>query len=205
MAKKKKSDVSPKEDFEKVEEEKKIEIQEEKKEIIQVESTEVVPEEEIIEIKEIQETIKKKKKVPKEEMEKINSKLFKNIMMALCVIIYFIFLNLGEINIKSDVYITDLKVFSLCILLVAITVIEVAYKKDSGEIALYGIEMLVLSIVTVAFIYVELMLSTKYRYIVTVTSYIFAIYYLTKSIVIYIKRRKKYFVDDMKEIINKEE
>lgn len=162
--------------------------------------------EDFISIQEIKKTIKKKQKLPKEEIGKINKRVFQNILVAACIIIYFIFLNLGQMNIQGEVYITDLKVFSMCILLLAIALIEKAYKKDDGEIAVYGIEMIVLSLVTVALIYVNLMLSTRYVFIVTSISYIFAIYYLIKSIVIYFRKRKKYFVDNMKEIIhNKDE
>lgn len=166
----------------------------------------VTTKEEMVSIKEIKKTIKNKQNLPKEEIEKINKYLFQNILVAICIIIYFIFLNLGKMNIQTEIYETDLKVFSMCILLFAIALIEKAYKKDDGKIAIYGIEMIVLSLVTTALIYVNLMLSMRYVYIVTSISYIFAIYYLIKSVIIYIRGRKKYFVDDMKEIIkNKEE
>ncbi len=169
------------------------------------ENVELTTKEELVSIQEIKKTIKKKQNLPKEEIEKINKYLFQNIMVAICIIIYFIFLNLGHINIQGDVYVTDLKVFSMCILLLAIALIEKAYKKDDGKIAIYGVEMIVLSIVTVALIYINLMFSTRYAYIVTSISYIFAIYYLIKSIIIYLKIRKKYFVDDMKKMIDYKE
>lgn len=190
----------------KLEKEKNSEIvnQENKEEFIEAEEVAIVSKKEVA-IEEIKKTIKNKKVVPKEEIEKINKKLFTNIIVAICIIIYFIFLNLGHINIKPDIYVTDLKVFSMCTLLIAIALIEIAYKKDSGEIALYGIEIIVLSLCTVALIYVNLMLSTRYVYIVSAISYIFAIYYLIKSIVIYLKKKKQYFVNDMKEIMNKDE
>lgn len=180
----------------------------EKKEHLEIEEQEelqVQPKEEVIQIKEIKKEIQKKKVLPKEKREKIYGSLFRNIAVAGVIILYFIFLNLGKLNIKPDVYVTDLKVFSMCILATAIAIIENAYKKDSGELALYGVETIVLALSTVALIYVELMLSSKYVFIVTAMSYLFAIYYVIKSIVIYIKKRKKYFVDNMKEIIKEEE
>ena len=170
-----------------------------------VEEIVVQPREKVVSIQEIKQTMKKKQNLPKEEIEKINKHLFQNILVAICIIIYFIFLNLGQMNIEGEVYVTDLKVFSMCVLLLAIALIEKAYKKDDGEIAVYGIEMIVLSLITVALIYIKLMLSTRYAYIITSISYVFAIYYLIKSIVIYLRKRKKYFVDDMKEMINNKE
>ena len=206
MAKKKEAniDTTKKEEIKnEVTEKEELENEETKEE---VKSKEESTKEELISIQEIKETIKKKQELPKEEIGKINKQLFRNILVALCIIIYFIFLNLGQVNIQSEVYVTDLKVFSMCILLFAIALIENAYKKDNGEIAIYGIEMIVLSLVTVALIYINLMLSTRYLFIVTSISYIFAIYYLIKSIVIYLKKRKEYFVDNMKDMIhNKDE
>ena len=119
--------------------------------------------------------------------------------------VYFIFLNLGQMNIKTDIYQTDLKVFSITSLLISIVLFEKAYKKDSGEIAIYGIETLILAIITLTLIYINLMFSSRYVFIVNSISCIFAIYYLIKSVIIYIKKRKKCYIDDMKEIINKEE
>lgn len=172
-----------------------IEKQEEIEEINRKEKKE-------ISIDEIKEKIKEKRNLPQEEIKKINQYLFHNVLVAICTIIYFIFLNLGQMNIQQNAYLTDLKVFSVCILLLAIILIEKAYKQDSGKIAVFGIEMIGLSLLTVALIYVNLMQPARYTYIVTSTSYLFAIYYLVKSVVIYLKKRKKYFVDDMKEMIN---
>ena len=158
-----------------------------------------------ISLKEIKKTMKEKQSLPKEESNKINRYLFQNIMVAIAIIVYFIFLNLGKQNIQLNVYVTDLKVFGMCILLLAIMLLEKAYKDDSGRLAVFGIEMIVLSLTTISLIYVGLMLSSRYSVILTSISYIFAIYYLIKSVVIYLKKRKKYFVDGMKEIIKDKE
>lgn len=158
-----------------------------------------------ISLKEIKKTMKEKQSLPKEESNKINRYLFQNIMVAIAIIVYFIFLNLGKQNIQLNVYVTDLKVFGICILLLAIMLLEKAYKDDSGRLAVFGIEMIVLSLTTISLIYVDLMLSSRYSVILTSISYIFAIYYLIKSVVIYLKKRKKYFVDGMKEIIKDKE
>lgn len=176
-----------------------------KEEAEKEETVAIVKEESSVKIEEIKETIKEKKALPKEEAKKINKVLFRNIVIAGLIIIYFMFLNLGFVNIKDDVFITDLKVFGMCILLLAIALIENSYKKENGEIALYGIEMVVLAIITIGLIYVKLMFSSRYVYIASAISYIFAIYYVVKSIVIYIKKKKQYFVNDMKEIMKKEE
>ena len=126
-------------------------------------------------------------------------------LIAIIVMIYCIFLILGFYNIENAVYQTDLKVFAMCILFLAIVLLEKAYKKDSGTLAIYGIEAIVISVITLALIYVNLMLSANYINIVLTISYILAIYYVIKSVIVYIRGRKKYFVDGMKEMINTDE
>ena len=116
--------------------------------------------------------------------------------------LYFIFLLLGFYNIEKSVYQLDLKVFSMCILFVAIVLLEKAYKEDSGRIAIFGIETIVLAVITLGLIYVNLMLSSNYINIVLIIAMIIAIYYVLKSIIMHIKGKKKYYVDNMKEIIN---
>lgn len=168
------------------------------------EEVSVTKKEEKVSIQEIKQTIKKKQNLPKEEIEKINKVLFQNIIIAVCITIYFIFLNLGNANINPDIYLTDLKVFGICVLFLAIAIIEKAYKEDNGTIAIYGIEMIVLAIVTLSLIYVKLMYSSIYAFVITSISYILVIYYLIKSIIIYIKKRHEYFVNGMKKIIKDE-
>ena len=115
--------------------------------------------------------------------------------------VYFIFLILGFINIEIPVLITDFKVFSLTILALAIIFFEIAYKKDSGKYCITGIEMLVLSLVTVALMYITIMYPAKYIYITSAVSFVFAIYYVGKAIVLYCKTKKNYSIDSMNKII----
>ena len=204
---KKKIDTEKKEPLPLEEKEKLAQIEEKVETPIEEEQEEkkVAKKVQWISLKEIKKSITAKNNLPKEENEKINRHLFQNIMVAIVIIIYFIFLNLGKNNIQSNVFVTDLKVFGMCIMLLAIALMEKAYKEDSGRIAVFAIEMIVLSLTTVSLIYIDLIFSTRFEFIVTAISYIFAIYYLIKSIIIYLKKRKKYFVDDMKEIIKDKE
>ena len=170
-----------------------------KEEIIEKESIK------LIKFEEIKNIFRKKKKIPKEDLKKIIKPVFYNIVTAIGIIIYFIFLILGYYNIERLAYQTDLKVFAICILFLAIVLLEKAYKADSGKIAMFGIETIVLAIATVGLIYVNLMMSSNYINIVLVISYVILIYYIVKSIIIYQKGKKKYFIDNIKEIINTEE
>lgn len=150
---------------------------------------------------EVEKELKNNKKLPKEEQYKLNSIVFQNLCTIIVIMIYFIFLILGFINIEIPVLITDFKVFSLTILALAIIFFEIAYKKDSGKYCITGIEMLVLSLVTVALMYITIMYPAKYIYIISTVSFTFAIYYVGKAIVLYCKTKKNYSIDSMNKII----
>ena len=153
---------------------------------------------------EVEKELKNNKKLPKEEQYKLNSIVFQNLCTIIVIMVYFIFLILGFINIEIPVLITDFKVFSLTILALAIIFFEIAYKKDSGKYCITGIEMLVLSLVTVALMYITIMYPAKYIYITSAVSFVFAIYYVGKAIVLYCKTKKNYSIDSMnKSIKNK--
>ena len=138
-------------------------------------------------------------------MKKINTPVFHNVLVAIVVLIYFVFLILGFYNIDTNIYQTDLKVFAMAILLLAIILLEIAYKKDNGRIAIFGIETIVIAIITLALIYIHLMFASRYVLITLATAYILALYYVIKSVVIYIRGKQKYFLDDVKEMINTDE
>ena len=72
-----------------------------------------------------------------------------------------------------------------------IVIFEIAYKKDSGELAIYGIESLILSICTLLTIFIRMNYNNKFSYIINTIAMLFAIYYVGKSIIIYVKMRKK--------------
>ena len=160
-----------------------------------------------IDIKKIQETLKKeitaKKVIPKEEQVKMNVEVFKNIAIAIVMVVFLNFIILGFINIENSVFLVDLKVFAVSILAIAIGVFEYAYKKDSGKIAIYGIETLILAFAMLAFIYLDIMCHSNFVIITVLITYTIAIYYTVKSIIIYQKMKKQYYINSMKEIIKK--
>ena len=161
--------------------------------------------EKLIKFEEIKNIFKKKRKLPKEALGTVIKPVFNNIVVAIIVMLYFIFLILGFYNIENSVYEVDLKVFAMCILFIAIMLLEKAYRDDNGKIAAFGIEAIVISIITLGLIYVNLMFSSSYIITVLIASYILAIYYVAKSIVLYQRGKNKYFVDNMKEIMNTDE
>jgi len=148
---------------------------------------------------------KKQKQLPKEESNKLNSKVFKNIIIAIAIMIYLIFINIGSLNIETETFITDLKVFSIILISATVIIFEIAYKKDSGTLCVYGIETLVLSIITLVLPTIYTILNEKFGAIVISIAMLFAVYYVGKSIIIYKKEKKNYLksTSDINEIVKK--
>lgn len=156
-------------------------------------------------LKKIEKEIVRKKELPTEELLRINKKIFENILIAIVIMVFFGFVSLGALNIESSVFITDLKVFSMGLIVLTVLLFEYSYKKNNGNICIHGIECLILSVFILISIYLYTMYLTKFNLIMASASFIFAIYYVAKSIVIYLKMKKKYFasVNDISEIIKK--
>lgn len=191
-----KKEVEPKEEIKKSEEKVENRADVEKNEKVSIQSKK---HDEIAEV--VSKELKANRKMPKVELDKINSKIFPNIVLAVAVVLYLIFVILGFMNIEGSVFVTDLKVFSIALLIVSIGVFEYAYRKDSGRYAIHGIEVLLLAFITMTLIYVNLIWSSKLIGVVAIIIFAYSIYYVTKSIVIYNKMKKHYFMNEMKEII----
>ena len=126
------------------------------------------------------------------------------IIIAIAIVLFLNCIILGFMNIESSIFIVDLKVFAVSLLAVAIGIFEFAYKKDSGKAAIYGIEILFLALCMLAFIYIDIMLNSKFVIIAVLLTYAIAIYYTAKSIIVYKKMKKQYLIDSIKkEIVKK--
>ena len=156
-------------------------------------------------LEKIEQEIKKQKTISVEKRKKINKKIFVNVLVAISIVLYFIFINLGYANLELEKYLIDLKVFSIVTIGITIVLFERAYKKDSGEITIFGIETLVLSIITLLTSYYCVVYSNKYPYIINCIAVLFGLYYVVKSTIIYLKMKKKalYASGDIHKIVKK--
>lgn len=156
---------------------------------------------------EMAEKLEKARKMPAERKSKINKKIFVNIMWAIVATIYLILINLGSLNVEKAMFESDLKVFSLVILAITIIIFEKAYNKDSGSLAIFGIETLVIGIITLISIYVYILHYDMFKFVIGTISGITILYYFVKSIIILIKEIQswKNNMSDVKEIIEEEQ
>ena len=105
-------------------------------------------------ISKIEEEINQKTTLPNNLREKIKKDVFTNIIIAIGMIIYFTFLIMGSVGTVKTVRSIDFNIFSIVLLSVTIYLFEIAYKKDNGTLAIYGIETLIVSIITLFFPYI---------------------------------------------------
>lgn len=153
----------------------------------------------------IEKEIKNKTELPKDKEENINKNVFKNLLIADVIMLFLFFISLGSLNIETPIFITDLKVFSITLIVFTIILFEYSYKKDDGTICIHGIECFILAIFILISIYLYTIYFKNFSMIVACVSIAFAIYYVGKSIIIYRKMKKQYIasLNDINEIIKK--
>lgn len=157
-------------------------------------------------ISKIEEEINQKITLPNNIKEKVKKDVFTNIIIAISMIVYFTFLIMGSVGTVKSVRSVDFNIFSILLLSVSIYLFEIAYKKDNGTLAIYGVETLVVSIITLFFPYIIFELDEfSKKYYMIVSAYI-AVYYIIKSIWIVSKAKKIHIKQssDIKEIVKKE-
>lgn len=156
-------------------------------------------------LKNLEKEIINKKKLPQEEENKINSKIFENMIIADILMTFFYLISLGSLNIETPIFMMDLKVFSIGLIVLTVIIFEISYKKENGNLCIHGIECLVVAIFMLFSTYLYTMYMKEFYMYVSIFAYIMAIYYAVKSIIIYRKMKKKYIdnLSDIDEIIKK--
>ena len=142
-----------------------------------------------------------------EESNKIiRKKIFSNILMAIGIMVYFIVINFSYIRLDEKKLINGLKLVSMLILFLSIILFEIAYHKDSGKIAINGIEILMLAIHTLTIWNIVNKIDISFQTYILFSTYAFAIYYILKSILIYTREKRKYLksLSDIHEIVSKD-
>ena len=152
----------------------------------------------------MQKEIEEKRKLPIEVKDKIDKSVFYNFIMAIIIMLYLCSINLLFYLVSENEFNNYIKILALGIVLVTVTTFEIAYRRDSAVICIVGIELLVCSILSLYIPYIYLHSTIVFRTITMCIPIIFAIYYVAKSIIIYLKDGFNYRnnLSDIKEIIN---
>lgn len=138
--------------------------------------------------------------------KKISKKVFENILIAVAIMLYFIMINFAYYRVEQNILLVGLKVLSIIVLALGITILEISYRKENGELAINAVEILVLAVYTLSVAHIVEIQKFNFANYVIVSSYIFSIYYLFKAIVIFTKERRAYLksLSDIKEIVSNE-
>ena len=157
--------------------------------------------------------IEEKKRLPAENRKQILKKVFLCYAFAVVILIYFLYIQLGSIYLEPNYFETISRVSAFVLLGFAIFLFENSYrniglevedlrehKNTSETIALYGIELLALAVLS---LFIPYILSNN---IMMLMVYAVLYYYLIKSIFMYKYEERKYqkSLSDIKEIIKKE-
>jgi hypothetical protein len=153
----------------------------------------------------VSDVIEERKKLSKNAKEKILNLIFYNciffiVMMIITLIINISFNKLLLVNFEEYI-----KVIQIGVAIVSVVLFEMAYRKDTMKIGLFGIEFVIFS---VAILFVPYMYISKSNIeFLKLIIMIFVIYYVVKSIVYAFWVRYEYLKDnmsDVKEIVKDE-
>ena len=134
---------------------------------------------------------------------KVSFSVYQNILIAVIIMIYFIIINSMYYKLENSVLLSILKVLSIIILFFGIIVLEIAYRKEKGKLGISAFEIIVLAGHTLSITHIVQLKKFEFANYILVSSYIFSIYFLFKSIVIFTKEKREYLksLSDIREIV----
>ena len=143
----------------------------------------------------------------KEVSEKYMKKIYLNVLTAIIIVLYFFVLNVACENVNPQYLEKGIELCTMILLFISIFIFEWAYRKDNDDLAIQGIEILILSAYTLTSQHITKKFDFPLKNYLLVASYIFAIYFILKCIVVYTKGRKEMAenLSDIKEIVQKDE
>ena len=152
------------------------------------------------------EEITEKRKITREVEETIRQRSFYNCLVAIGVMLYINIIHVVYIYAYFEITTIALKIFAMISIFLTVGVFEFAYRKDSGKIAIVGIELLVFSVIVLYIPQIYTHKENRLCQVFMVTPIFCGIYYIAKSIFIYIKTEKAYQnnLSDVKEIVKEE-
>lgn len=133
--------------------------------------------------------------------------ILKNILKAVGVICYFLVLAFATTRMEIARLANDIEIFSGVFLVLGLIAMEIAYKKDSGMIAITAIELLVISFYSLSIKHMTNLFEYDFKNALIISAIVAGIYYVVKGIILYTKERKELLnnLSDISEIVKKDE
>jgi len=153
----------------------------------------------------IEEEIEKQYKLLPENKKQIIKKVIMNYLMAILIMAYFLLLIIGNRMLSKDIFVLGSKIADFVLLIITVVILEIAYKKDSGRITIFGIELLAISIFSLFIPYAFYELSENIKKYFMMAGLVMAVYYIIKSVIVYKLEKRKYIksLSDIGDIIKK--
>lgn len=136
----------------------------------------------------------------------ITGDVLANLAYSSMIMIYFMFFNIQYEVLPAETLIKYINISSIAFLAISVLIIELSYRKEDENILLYGLEFLVLAIFTLLIQHMPQLFNCNTQTYILIGSYLFAIYYMLKSTVLYTKERQDELkkLSDIKEIVKEE-
>lgn len=149
------------------------------------------------------ESIKEERELSKETQKKIAEKIISNWAICIAILILIICFTIAKNMLPKGVADYIYHTSSVIVLIYSLAVLEIAYKKDSGEWAIAGIEILLIALFSLFSPYIFFKYTDRFIY---GTISLITAYYIFKIIRIYYKEKKIYLIknSDISNIIKKE-
>ena len=147
--------------------------------------------------------IEEKRKLPYSVKQGIKKRIFWDLVVAAIIMLYFCIVNVIFYKFDSNKFEEYLKYFALIIIIATVTTFEIAYRKNSVNSMIIGIELLLCGILTLYIPYIFLHTDSALRISVMILPVMLIGYYSAKSFAIYKKRQIEYHknLSDVKEIV----
>lgn len=152
------------------------------------------------------EELTKKRKMTKEVKDKLHKRIFQNCLLAIAIMLCFGAINLVYIYTSQEVWNIVQKVSPMVFICLTVGIFELAYRKDSGKMAIVGIEWLIFSVIILYIPKIYDNLDKAFCIELSFAPIFCGIYYVAKSILLYLKTQKEYQnnLSDVKEIVKDE-
>lgn len=151
----------------------------------------------------MQEKIAKERQLPNDIKEKLNNITFINLIISVALMIYVIVVNLLLMNATVEIFSNSAKASAFIFAIIDVILFEIAYRKESGTLAVHAIELLCISLFMLLIPYILVYLDANIRGIIMISPVFLSIYYVGKSIMIHTLETKKYInsLSDVLEIL----
>lgn len=136
--------------------------------------------------------------------EKISKKIIWNIILLIIIEAFLSALYFISFKIDENTFFNGIKYGSLVLLGISIVFFEIAYNKDKGRIAIYGIEILILAINTLISVNIIKKTNMSFQNYTIASIIVFLLYYFLKIIIVYTTYKREYLksLSDIQEIVS---